>query len=340
MRPLSLLVLIRVLLVCVLTVGAGFSRANCDPAVQQKGVNLAGAEFNGDKIPGVLFKDYIYPDSAQIEYFAAAGANAIRLPFLWERLQPALNTSLDKTELSHIKTVVALAKARGLCVVLDVHNYGSYRGKAIGSPEVPISAFTDLWKRLALEFNDASLTAYGLMNEPTHLSIAQWATVAQTTVNALRQTGATNLILISGGRWSGAHEWEKQFSGVSNAIAFRSFSDPLHRTYLEVHQYADSDYSGTHAQCVAADTLVGIFEEINRWAKAHHQKLFLGEFGVPPTPACLAGLNAMLAQTQDKAVWGGWTYWTAGSWWGNYPLSIEPLKGEDAAQMTVLKRYF
>lgn len=323
-----------------LVFGLGSAFAKCDPALPQKGVNLSGGEFNDSKVPGALNKDYVYPNAAEFDYFAAAGANAIRLPFVWQRIQPTLNAALDKAELEHIKAVVALAKTRGMCVVLDVHNYGSYRGNAIGSAEVPASAFTNLWTRLAREFNDESVTAFGLMNEPAKLSIAQWATIAQATVNAIRQTGAKNLIMVSGGRWSGVHEWEKQIGDSSNASAFAGFKDALKRSYLEVHQYADVGYSGTGTNCVPTETITNMFENINRWAKTNNQKLFLGEFGVPATSLCMADLNAMLAQTQDQSIWGGWTYWTAGPWWGTYPMNIEPINGQDAAQMKVLKQYF
>ncbi|OLG97535.1 cellulase, partial [Xanthomonas oryzae pv. oryzae] len=54
------------------------------------GVNLSGAEFNSRKKPGTLFKDYTYPAASDFSYFAGKGMNTIRLPFLWERVQPAL----------------------------------------------------------------------------------------------------------------------------------------------------------------------------------------------------------------------------------------------------------
>ena len=62
---------------------APLAAASCDQDVALKGVNLAGAEFNGSKLPGVLYKDYIYPNDAEFDYFASIGANVIRLPFRW-----------------------------------------------------------------------------------------------------------------------------------------------------------------------------------------------------------------------------------------------------------------
>ncbi|HEY9099599.1 MAG TPA: glycoside hydrolase family 5 protein [Thiobacillus sp.] len=312
--------------------------AGCnDPSL--KGVNLAGAEFASSKLPGVLNKDYVYPGRDQMDYFASLGANAIRLPFRWERIQPALFGELDALELKNLETTVAMARSRGMCVILDVHNYGAYRGNAIGTQAVPAAAFIHLWTRLAKTFTDTSSTAFGLMNEPHKLPIEQWAGVAQKTIDAIRQTGAQNLILISGGRWSGVHEWEKSFSGTSNAMAFSNLKDPLKQSWIDVHQYADADYSGTGKSCRSAEQLTNMFVRMTQWAQTHNQQLFLGEFGVPANQACLDTLDSMLKQMTDTGVWRGWTYWAAGSWWGDYPLSIEPRDGRDAPQIRILKKH-
>lgn len=323
----------------LLVMASATCRAGCDGASNLKGVNLAGAEFNGEQLPGVLYKNYIYPRADEIAYFSAQGANTLRLPFLWERIQPTLFGELDPAELQQIAATVALAKVRNLCVILDVHNYGNYRGKPIGSPQVPVRAFVDLWSRLANRFDDASVTAFGLMNEPVHVSVDQWAAAAQRTVHALRKQHSRNLILVSGGRWSGVHDWFSVSNGISNATAFATFRDPEQRTLIEVHQYADANYSGTGQTCIAAAPITAMFDKIANWASIHGQHLFLGEFGVPANPACMAALDVMLAQTRNPAVWRGWTYWAAGQWWGDYALSIAPRNGQDAPQLAVIKQY-
>lgn len=313
--------------------------ASCVGNIALKGVNLAGAEFNGKRLPGVLNKDYVYPDKAAFDHFAALGMNAVRLPVRWERLQPKLNGELDPAETGQISAAVASARANGMCIILDIHNYGLYHGDPVGSANVPLTAFVDLWQRLTSRFSDTDGVAFGLMNEPFKLPIEQWAGIAQLTVNAIRKAGAKHLLLVSGGRWSGVHDWHAPSGITSNGMAFAGFQDPLKRTLIEVHQYADRNYSGTGKTCVAVGDLTPMFDAISQWARANGQKLFLAEFGTPADPSCLAALDAMLAKTQDTQVWGGWTYWAAGKWWGAYPLSIEPRNGQDAAQTTVLKKY-
>jgi endoglucanase len=318
---------------------AGTAAAGCVDGKPLTGVNMAGAEFNSKTLPGVLNKDYVYPSAEDLNYFASRGATAIRLPFRWERAQRALMGELDATEMSAIAKVVATASQLDLCVILDAHNYATYRGEPIGSSSVPNAAFFDFWIRMGRQFPDTAHVAFGLMNEPKNLLIAQWAELAGGTVLNLRSARVENLVLVSGGRWSGVHEWFKTFSGTSNATAFATLSDPLGRTVIEAHQYVDGNYSGTTTECLPASRFDTMFERIAEWARANGQMLLLGEFGTPGTPACLEALDRLLALSSDRNVWRGWTYWAAGRWWGAYPLSIQPKAGVDTPQMSVVTRY-
>src|SRR5690606_19864579 len=109
--------LITLLLTLVLTTTGSW--AGCLDKARLTGVNLAGAEFNTKKLPGVIFKDYTYPNSKEMAYIAGQGANIIRLPFRWERLQPSLDGAFDAAELKRIQTTVTQAQANDLCVLLD-----------------------------------------------------------------------------------------------------------------------------------------------------------------------------------------------------------------------------
>ncbi|WP_230414089.1 glycoside hydrolase family 5 protein [Collimonas silvisoli] len=313
--------------------------ANCLDGKRMAGVNLSGAEFAADKLPGTIFKDYVYPDAADMRHFQSLGMNTFRLPFLWERLQPQLFGALDAAELQRIKDSVASAQSLGVCVVLDVHNFGQYRGNPIGSSEVPRAAFYDLWRRLLAAFPDSASTAFGLMNEPAKLPVATWASIAQETLNILRRRGSKHLILVPGGGWSGAHSWDAKDNGVSNADAFRAFHDPANNYMIEVHQYADADFSGTANTCIDPARLSAIMANLTLWANSTRQRLFLGEFGVAVNDQCLKALTAILDGMQGSSAWGGWTYWAAGKWLGTYPFSLQPDSNGDRPQMAILKNY-
>lgn len=330
--------LMRAALLACGVAGAACVQAACLGERPLRGVNLAGAEFNPERMPGTLFKDYTYPAPADLQYFAAQGANAIRLPFRWERLQRSLGAALDAGELQAMRRVVGAAREHGLCVILDAHNFGTYARQSLGSPEVPVSAFVDFWLRVREAFPEAGHVAFGLMNEPAKTSRETWARAAQQVVTALRDNGAKHLLLVSGAGWSGAHDWSVRVSGVSNAEAFAGLHDPLRRSVLEVHQYADSDHSGTRADCMAPERMRRLMQRVAEWARLNRQRLFLGEFGTPPDAACLATLKAQLAAARDEP-WAGWAYWAAGAWWGpHYVFGIHPLPGlPERAQLAVLR---
>jgi endoglucanase len=302
-----------------------------------RGVNMAGAEFNTGKMPGAIFKDYTYPAEDDLRYFKDQGANAIRLPFRWERMQRTLNGPLEGSELKEMKKAADVAQRLDLCLILDAHNYGTYASQPIGSAEVPAAAFSDFWVKMNEAFPKPDNIAFDLMNEPAKAPRRAWAQAAKDTVAALRSAGSKHLILVSGAGWSGAHDWMKGHEGLSNADAFADLRDPLKRTWIEVHQYADHDSSGTHTDCNTPDRMRATLDAVTRWAKDNDQKLFLGEFGVGSSPACLETLRAEI-EIAGAAPWAGWTYWAAGRWWGqSYPFNVHPKEGLTREQLPVLK---
>jgi endoglucanase len=225
-------------------------------------------------------------------------------------------------------------------VLLDIHNYAKYFGKPLAGNTDLQNGFVDLWLRIATEFKNTEPTMiFGFMNEPNYIPIADWAVLAKRTLAALRKANNKNTIMIAGGRWSGIHDWFSLQDGISNATSFADLKDPLNRTIIEVHQYSDQDYSGTTSICRPPEKFDPMFQKITAWAKTNNQQLFLGEFGAPQTPECLATLEKFLSLMTDP-VWRGWTYWAAGRWWNNYPMAVSLTNVSITPQWAVLKKYF
>ncbi|MFC0153602.1 glycoside hydrolase family 5 protein [Xanthomonas dyei] len=306
------------------------------------GVNLSGAEFNSRKKPGTLFKDYTYPAASDFSYFAGKGMNTIRLPFLWERLQPQLNGELDNAQLGLIKKSLEAAKANKQFLILDLHNYAKYNGKRLGTDEVSATALADLWRRLALEFKDDKSVIFGLMNEPNGISATDWAMAAQGAINAIRKTGARNLILVPGTAYTGAHSWRSNSYGGSNAKALTILKDPGNNLAFEAHQYLDNDYSGTKPECTSDSVGEEKLRGFTDWLRENKQKGFLGEFGTANNPVCDKALEGMLTYMENNSdVWLGWTWWAAGAWWKpDYFFTVQPGKdGSDKPQIKILSKY-
>lgn len=189
-----------------------------------RGLHFSGGDkfdesVNSNSEPGVFDQDYWYPGIARnpetglntFEYLATRGVGLVRLPFRWERIQPALKSPLNRTELARYKASVASATAAGIKVVIDCHNSGGYctpsGRQALNTPALPVSAFVDLWGRLSTHFqNDPNVVAYDLMNEPyNHGGVASgvhatpqkaWESITQRTVNRLRGKGDKKRIMV------------------------------------------------------------------------------------------------------------------------------------------------
>jgi endoglucanase len=304
--------------------------------VQFTGVNLAGAEFTENRLPGAYGNDYIYPSTSDVDYFLGKGMNIIRLPFRWERLQHSTNAPLNATELGRIQTLVNHTTARGAYVLLDLHNYGRYYNtNVIGGPALPISAFTNLWGRLASVFRNQPRIIFGLMNEPHDMSTHVWRDAANAAITAIRGLGATNLILVPGNGWSIAHDWYASWYGTPNSTVMLGITDPLNNYAFEVHDYFDNE--NTNQDC---DPHVGVnrLTQFTAWCRTNGRRGFYGEFGVSTNTTCLVAMSNMLAYVNANAdVWLGWTYWAAGPWWGDYRFSIQPVNGLDKPQTDVLQ---
>jgi endoglucanase len=286
------------------------------PSMKLKAINLSGAEYKSSNVAAKINIDYTYPNNAEIDYYKSKGFNTIRLPFSGPRLQSVNNGDLNATELSRIRAVVDYAASKQMYVILDPHDYGSkYDSVSKGIKQVgtvgglPTSQLGNFWKRLALAFQSYPNVIFGIMNEPHVQTAAEWKAAADYAIYGIRKAGAKQLILIPGTNWTAAWAWEKsgnaaQWAGYNTggAIAF------------EVHQYLDSDSSGTHSTCSTGKTARAL-DGISAWARANKVKLFLGETGWANNATCLAEGDALTKYIgANRDVWMGMGYWSGGKW--------------------------
>lgn len=350
--------------VCTILLGTP-CRSDAGPSApfSRIGVNLAGGEFTGSQSdfsnhkPGRYNKDYIYSDQKTMKYFSSHGLTLFRIPFRWERIQPRLGKPLNSEELKRLKDVVASAAASNAQVILDLHNYACYRTKnrgkivsrivgdksKLGHP-VTIDDLCDVWQRLAKEFcDDPTVVGYGIMNEPHDMPAngPSWHAISRVVVRAIRAVDADTTILVSGDQWSSA----KRFPEANGPVPW--IEPKIPNIVYEAHVYFDRDGSGKYRldykQALSEDPqllrrAVDHVQPFLDWCKKNKVQGFIGEFGTPPDPGWLAVLNDFLNTIGKEGVGG--CYWAAGSWWDDYPLSIQPKEGAsgDAPQMKVIKK--
>lgn len=310
-----------------------------------RGVSLAGAEFGADtwgtgSLPGTYGTHYIYPNQTEVDYFLAKKMNVVRLPFRWERLQPALNGAFDSAELARLDAFVVATTTKGMNVALDPHNYARWYSNVVGSGTLPNSAFADFWSRLASRYKSNPKVIFALMNEPHDMSTEAWLSAANAAIAAIRAAGASNLILVPGNGWTGAASWTSNWYGTANATAMLAITDTGNNYAFEVHQYFDADSSGTSASCVSNTIGAERLMIFTSWLRAHGKRGFLGEFAGGNNATCQAAVTGALSHLgANSDVWIGWTWWAAGPWWSTYMFGLEPTGGNDAAQMSWLAPY-
>ena len=216
-----------------------------------------------------------------------------------------------------------------------MHDYGANKKGLIGRDADATAEFTESWRLIAARYKSAPNVIFGLMNEPNKQSATEWLVGANAAIAAIRDTGANQLILVPGSYWDGAWRW----TSTDNGKVMLGVQDPRQNYAFEVHQYFDSDGSGTSADVVPGSGAKRL-EAFTSWARTNKKRGFLGEFGWARTDeAAREGEAALAYMGENRDVWLGWAYWSGGPWWGDYMYTSEPKDGQDRPQMKLLERY-
>jgi aryl-phospho-beta-D-glucosidase BglC (GH1 family) len=305
------------------------------------GLNIAGGEFGG--LGGKHGKQYHYPTYSELQFYKDKGVDLIRLPFTWERVQHALGGPLDTSgDLALLKQVLVDAAKLGLDVIIDNHNYGRFKGVALGAAGGPTPAqFADFWKKMAVELKDyPALVGYDLMNEPNRMPTATiWKESAQAATDAIRTVDMVNTIIVEGDHWAGADDW------ATSSNAKLIIDDPANNIVYQAHLYLDRDGSGKYRGSydaegaypnIGPDRLKGFVD----WLNDNGLKGMIGEFGVPSDDlrwieAQKKMLDYMVANGLDGTAWAG------GAWWStDYEMYTARPGKADSAFGNLLEKYY
>ncbi|EPS34262.1 putative endo-beta-1,4-glucanase [Penicillium oxalicum 114-2] len=298
------------------------------------GASESCGEFGETHLPGVLGTDYTWPDQSAIKTLYDGGMNIFRVPFRMERLIPtSMTASPDAAYLQGLKSTVNYITSIGAHAIIDPHNYGRYYGNIITST----SDFKAFWTTVAKEFASNDKVIFDTNNEFNTEDQSVVYDMNQAAIDAIRAAGATSqYIFVEGNSWTGAWTWVSVNSGLGN------LTDPQNKIVYEMHQYLDSDGSGTSGTCASSTIGKERVQSATQWLKDNNKLGFLGEFAGGANSVCQTAITGMLDYMQDNSdVWLGASWWAAGPWWGNYFASMEPPSGAGYAYyFKILSAYF
>ncbi len=269
---------------------------------------------------------------------------------------------------AYLKPLLETLTSAKVYTIVDLHAYMRYSrfGKeysgcsGIGGSGCPDGqlvldehAYQNVWTQLYNRMkkdNDINMDyiMLDLMNEPVDVPDDKVFTLQAAMIKALREAGFNGYILVEGNSWSGLHSWTDQSwaskdgsKTYTNASLFsrENFKNAgivdLDKILINAHQYLDSNYSGTHDQCVTDLTTTGPngfnLDAFTQYLKVNKLKAIVTELGTGTDSAtCGPALNQFLAYMQNNSAnnkdygFVGWTIWSTGHGWGNYNLRVLP----------------
>lgn len=349
------------------------------------GANLSGLEFGKTIDPYVVPNlsetdaNGKLSDLKDTQFFLQAGMNTMRVPLHWGFLQLAgpggeLNLTYYN---SFVKPVLESLTSAHIYTIVDLHAYMRYSvfGKQYagcgddgacpdGTLITDTNAYQDIWTKLftLMKSNPKINMDYimlDLVNEPVGVPNESVFTIQADVIKTLRKQGFQGYILIEGNGWSGLHSWttsrwlsQDGKTTYTNATLFtrdnfiKAGITDLSKILINVHQYLDTDYSGTHEQCLTDLTTSGEngfnLNAFVDYLQQNHFKAIVTEFGSGSDhTSCSVALSKFLNYLKDNSAkntdsgFVGWTIWSTGHGWGNYNLRVTPT----SYQMDVMKNY-
>lgn len=341
---------------------------------EYSGVNLSGNEFGTEPAPNTIVNlseedsATASSDLADMRGFTFSGLNTVRMPNHWGFLQP---DGAGKGDIyanfydSYIKPSLQSTTSAGHYTIIDWHTYFRYSefgkqaagcdgtgpcpdGTLITDSAVYIDALTKLNDLISKDPEiDMSRILIDISNEPVEVPDDKVFTVQVDVIKALQTAGFTGKLLVSGNFWSGLHSWATSYWTGSDGTTYTNANlftrdnfvaagiDP-DAIIINAHQYLDSDYSGTHSDCLTDLSTTGStgfnLQTFIDYLKENKLTAMVTEFGVgTDQTTCESALRQFLdymqanSATDDKEYgFVGWQMWGAGHGWGDYEMGVTP----------------
>lgn len=332
------------------TSGSSINSASC---ISNKSAIDIG-KVRGAAISGLEFSTELLPLQGDFTWLAAKGFTHVRIPYLWNRVQPTLGSALTTsvTSFANLVQCVTWARASGLKIILDMHNYGKRPIAAtgtsyyFGTDSIPEYYLVDFYDKLSAYFGDVPDIFYELQNEPDRLLTSEFMyKLMNGCIGVIRKNGCRTTV-IANTLGPNAYLF-KRYTNKQALENFGKLKDPLDNVVYCAHQYLDSGYGGSAATCVVGANVA--VDDFIKYASDNGLKVIFTEFAFgDPTVASNAqcGIEGpALLEKMNAEPSVGWLAWGCGSrWTTSYAFRMIPVAGNDPTNadtgyVTTLIRY-
>ena len=263
--------------------------------------------------------------AADYQNMASWGANVVRIALDQDYWLKG-SALYDPTYAARIDQQIAWAHAAGLDVILDLHwsDRGDLSDTKPGQQDMPDENSLEFWREVAARYKNDPHVLFELYNEPHDVSWSTWldggwvedgflegyqAVGMQQLADAVRSTGAKNLIL------AGGLDWANDLSGV-----------PDHKVQGDGIVYVTHDYQG------AGDDTPADWDSHFGFLTAT-EPVIATEFGSQDGKGDYD--SAFLAYAQAKGIsWTAWAWYPGGP---SFPSLLSDWSGTPTAAGQVVR---
>lgn len=243
-----------------------------------------------------------------------AGFNSVRInlqPF--NRMSASDNFKIPDNWMATADWAVAGARANGLTVVLDLHEYNAMGNDPEGNREKFLSA----WRQLSSHFATRPAEVFfEILNEPNkQLTPALWNEYLVQALNIIRETNPGRTVIVGPGFWNSVdHLKELELPEKDrNLIVTVHYYKPMSFTHQgaswseQTKDKVGIEWLGTETDLAALNK---DFDKVQAWSREHNRPIYLGEFGAYDKGAMdsRARYTAAVARAAESRGWS-WAYW-------------------------------
>lgn len=253
---------------------------------------------------------------AAVLQMKAWGANAVRVP-LGSQLWLSSSCHYDSAYANAVDSVVQWITGAGMVAVLDL-DFSQPGTCAAPNGQVMADApgSVTFWSQVAARYKGNPLVVFDLYNEPHDISDAVWlsggavtdpttgvsftAAGMQQLYNAVRQAGATNVVLVSGNTWAN--------DPPSTLVSGRNI-------VYGAHIYTCPSAPPPASSCNSAGTNpVPMLSPWATFASASSVPVMVSEFGWPSTTDGTYNQNLVAYAESEGWSWNAFAYSTIAPW--------------------------